>query len=466
MKKGCAANKSLLIMLMSSAVLMMPVSSLATDIISSGDVSTNPNNQQTTTQTYKHASSTGIVVPSTTSTTKKVTEKKSGLLTGTPSPQQISSEKYANMGPGGAPTPMCPRYFGCPDINDRVVSNNTLSKMDTDAKTLKCPDFCIAQRQGDLSGTVMAVCPAGYAQIGMFNAQQEWVRNAEGSVIYTTVDVIDKQNPTSFATFMSYWNDPARYDCHPYTGEGSEPIVSLSELPSKYVQSVCVSWAGVKDCGPFCNDVPWKQNAAGEWSYVAPSGFSNTPQWNSYLPLLNLKTEAPNSPFITTGIDEQTFGLSGIFSQIRAKGRMPVTWCGQSNQRIKPVPICATKSSGGDIIYYEKYPVASYSYTVSPPDPAKTTIAGHDQMITYVDPACTKVAMKNTVCGIPLTYPGEEPDVPASAPEGSCRNLYFKVLIPVYEMTCQRRSGTLKVSPAGYDTPISILCGRVKPKWH
>lgn len=408
-----------------------------------------------------HSSATDIAVPSVKA--GKVVHKKTGLNTGVPPAALIANEKYANMGPGGSPTPQCPRYFGCPDINKRLSGEKT--RLDNTLFQQNCPDFCLANRTGDLSGTYMAVCPAGYAQIGMFNAQQEWVPNPSGEVTYTVVDVIDRQNPTSAATFMKYWNDPAHYDCHPYTGLGSEPIVHISERPSKYVKAVCVSWAGGKDCGPFCNDMPWKRNAFGEWSYVEPSGFENTPQWYPYLPLMNFLTTRPNAPFSMPVIDEATYGLSGIFKGIRANGRMPVTWCGQSNQRNKPVPICATKSTGGNPIYYEKFTVPTYSYMASPSDTTKTEVPGYDQLLTYADADCTTVAMKNSVCGIPLTYPDEEPDTPALAAGGSCSNIYFRVLVPVYEMTCKKRSGTLKASPAGYDTPVSILCGRVKPQW-
>ena len=153
----------------------------------------------------KSPAGTSTDVPSLSTTAtgkKKITHKKEGILTVSPLRTQMTDEDYSKLGPGGTPTPVCPVDDSlCPDINGKV--NGVL--VSAAVAAAQCPAVCAKTRTGNLTADMPAICPTGYIQIGMYNAQPEYIINPNPG--WDPVPTNDR------ATFLSYWNDPAKYWC-------------------------------------------------------------------------------------------------------------------------------------------------------------------------------------------------------------------------------------------------------------
>lgn len=360
---------------------------------------------------------TKMVVPSTGPGEHQVRYQKIDARVGAPAQDKIANERYMFLGPNGSPTPDCPRdpAASCPDgngmLNGRYINEITAQEM--------CPDICHTTRRGDLFGSTPAACPPGYSVMGFFNMQDEWVRdpNPTGPVTISPAPTND------IATFQDYYYNPESYLCYADFVE--------------YGDEICLP---LKGNSPDEIADPALRADVYAASYGTPAGINDGKLPYAFLNPIDSKSYSK--------YQEQDAGVAVLFGGIRGKNKIPATWAPYSNQSNVPFVKRGIYEQSGDDI---KKCVGG-------------ACSGMPELVTYADSACTVRAKAKAYCEQSEDLSGDyyvQGPMPTSP---RCKNIYFKLKIPVYALYCDSKRQKI-LNTTGNKIPTSMLCGRVKVNW-
>ncbi len=388
--------------------------------------------------------SSNIPVVTTKPGRNKITIKKHDIITYSPPAAQRKDEDYSKLGPGGTATPSCPfDSSGCPDADGYILVDGVRQMVPPATIVKNCPAICTKTRKGGTDGSAPAVCPSGYVQIGFYNVQDEWTKN-------TTPGQTVSANTKDPVEFMKYWKDPSKYNC---TAEFID-----------YGDAVCLPYKGGRlasdNYTAMTDDILWRDqcqtSAPDERSCF---GMKNDGMQPFVKAGVSFSPGAPSS--VVTMAIAKLAGVDSVFDRIMGTHKkIPATWTAYTNRG----PVAMSKSAEYEVTNL----VPEYKYgfkTGATCNPTELTRPAHSEMATYIDEKCKKPAMTTSVCN--RTDTCGEPDHYQQwvVPGGACSQLYIKVRIPVFALSCSFTPGAVKPLP-GMDVPTSVICSRVQPIWH
>lgn len=366
----------------------------------------------------------------------KINQRKPGVESWAPSRAQAADEDYSRLGPGGSATPACPvDDSGCPDINGYVNGQ----KLDDATIQAQCPSACVRTRQGTLtSGSIPASCPAGYVQVGSYNAAAEWL-NPSSSDQHIRVESLEQ--------FLEYWQETNKYDCRgdvvSYGFEVCLPLTEMLYKASPYpdgeraIPSTGMAYNGGQ---PFATLNPW-------------AGYGGVDAWGL--------------AYGSTPVDQA--GLSVLFTNIINSGKVPSIWAPYPSPdgRGATAPEFETE-------YREQFQEGTYEDgRCNLKEGPEYAVKPQVQLVTYPTYECRTRAAKNRMCNLNSHNCGAtdytlQYEEWAGGIKGACGGeLYVKVKLPVWSIACYPKPGavTLIPNPDGSALHTSIICSRVQPVW-